>query len=611
MYAAGGPLSLLFLRRRTSIPGAEDPPVNVDLPQILGTPYINYPLLLSNGNWTGDPSEFEYQWLRRLSDTIVYEPIDAAIDGSYALAEEDVSNFVAGAVTAINAFGEAAAVSLPVGPIVGVAPVNTVLPTITGGSSPPMVGETLSANPGTWTAVPAPDFVFQWKRNGSAIIGAVGATYTLLVADAGNTMSLQVVGTNSSGSVTVTSAETDDVVPGTDVTVPVLSDFVLTANGETAALMSVETTKGNGTFYWVIYPDGVTAPSAAQIVAGQNGTGAPATSSGAILTASITTYDRNPTGLSAGTAYDASCVMYDAVGNVSNILTTSLTTAGSDIPTLSGQAVVDFADIFLWLKATTNNGNGNWFVAACPAAAVPPTGAQIEAGTDGSGSPVPHGSYAMATTGEKVVQVRGLTANTAYTTYLTHKVGSSYSNIVSVSHTSDIFVAAWASSGATTGLIPGTGSIFTANANDPYGGTTAVHWSDVNDNATLVGVTIGGGVIFGMGMVKLHMTEKWLTGGEFRRVSPMANVNAAAGSTHWNVKLGVPTYNVGYTGTAPLILPVGGGWYMVSTSKALPGPDTNGTWGSSKSNVDNSSVVSIRNGHTSVVHDIRVTRAAT
>ena len=48
---------------------------------------------------------------------------------------------------------------------------------------------------------------------------------------------------------------------------------------------------------------------------------------------------------------------------------------------------MDFADIFVWMKASTNSGHGNWYAVSCPAAASPPTGAQIVAGTDGSGNP--------------------------------------------------------------------------------------------------------------------------------------------------------------------------------------------------------------------------------
>jgi hypothetical protein len=610
MYAAGGPQSLLFLRRRIVNQGVEDPPVNVDLPDILGDPFVNFPLALSTGNWTGDPSEYHYQWLRRLTGTAPFVLIDGANLPAYALAEDDVTNFVAGSVTAINGFGEATAISLEAGPIVGVAPANTVAPTVTGGSSPPKVGETVTANTGTWTGVPAPGLAVQWRRGSADIVGAVASTLRLTASDFDNMISVRIVGTNSAGAATVTSAAVGPIAAGTDATVPVLSAFSVEPDGELAAFMSVVTSKGDGTFYWVVVPDGSTAPSAAQIVAGTDGGGTPATSSGSVLVASITTYGPNPTGLSAGSVYDAYCVMYDAVGNVSNILTDQFTTAGSDVPTLSAEAVVDFADNFIIMKASTNSGHGGWYAVSCPAAATPPNGAQIAAGTDGSGNPCPHASVASTSTGEKTIQVRGLTQNTAYKTYLVHKVGSSYSNILNVSHTSDIFVASWANTGATAGL-SSVGGVFTANQSDPYGGTTAIRWADINDGASPGGVSLVGGVIFGVGMVKFHYTEKWTGGAEFRRVSPMINVDAPALSTHWNTRTGAQGYNVGFAGSLPLITNVGGGWYLFSTQKTLPGPDTNGGFTFLKSMLDNALGSITRDGtHVSYIHDIRATRAA-
>ena len=384
----------------------------------------------------------------------------------------------------------------------------------------------------------------QWKRGSADIVGAVASTLRLTAADFDNMISVRVVGTNSAGAATATSAEVGPIAAGTDATVPVLSSFVVDPDGELAAFMSVVTSKGDGTFYWVVVPDGSTAPSAAQIVAGTDGAGNPATAHGAILTASITTYGGQPTGLSAGSVYDAYCVMYDAVGNVSNILTDQFTTAGSDVPTLSDEAFVDFADIFVWMKASTNSGHGNWYAVSCPAAAS--ADGCADRGRDGwFGNPCPHASATVTTTGEKTIQVRGLTANTAYKTYLVHKVGSSYSNILNVSHTSDISVASFANTGATTGLT-GVGSIFTANQSDPYGGTTAIRWADVNDGASTGGMSLVGGALFGVGMVKFHYTEKWTGGAEFRRVSPMTNVDAAALNTHWNTRTGAQVTMSGF-----------------------------------------------------------------
>ncbi len=85
----------------------------------------------------------------------------------------------------------------------GSAPVNTVLPAITGS---PVEGQTLTASTGTWTGSPAPTFAIQWQRGGVAIAGATGATYVLTATDVGTTITVAVTATNASGSASATSA---------------------------------------------------------------------------------------------------------------------------------------------------------------------------------------------------------------------------------------------------------------------------------------------------------------------------------------------------------------------------------------------------------------------
>lgn len=82
------------------------------------------------------------------------------------------------------------------------APTNTALPSITG---TPKVGETLTAQNGTWTNNPT-TFQYQWQRCGGAgagcasVVGAVEKTYLLTAADAGRTIRVQVLAVNADGS---------------------------------------------------------------------------------------------------------------------------------------------------------------------------------------------------------------------------------------------------------------------------------------------------------------------------------------------------------------------------------------------------------------------------
>jgi len=69
----------------------------------------------------------------------------------------------------------------------------TTAPSISG---TPAVGATLSADPGTWQPEGL-TFSYTWLRNGSAVNGANGPTYTLTAADLGAAMSVRVSATSS------------------------------------------------------------------------------------------------------------------------------------------------------------------------------------------------------------------------------------------------------------------------------------------------------------------------------------------------------------------------------------------------------------------------------
>lgn len=98
-------------------------------------------------------------------------------------------------------------------------PANTARPTIS--DTTPQSGQTLTANPGTWTGDAPIAFTFQWQRcNASgascaAISGATQQTYTVQASDVGSTLRVAVTGTNAVGSATATSDATSAVTAGT------------------------------------------------------------------------------------------------------------------------------------------------------------------------------------------------------------------------------------------------------------------------------------------------------------------------------------------------------------------------------------------------------------
>jgi hypothetical protein len=84
------------------------------------------------------------------------------------------------------------------------APTNSVLPAIAGTVQ---VGQTLTVWPGVWANEPT-SFTYAWKNEGVAIDGATASTYTLVVGDQGDNITVTVTATNSAGSANATSAET-------------------------------------------------------------------------------------------------------------------------------------------------------------------------------------------------------------------------------------------------------------------------------------------------------------------------------------------------------------------------------------------------------------------
>jgi hypothetical protein len=91
------------------------------------------------------------------------------------------------------------------------APTNSAAPTISG---TPQVGQTLTANPGTWNSQTTPTYAYQWERcdtagnNCAAITGATSQTYAVTNDDANHTLRVVVKATNPSGSGSASSAQT-------------------------------------------------------------------------------------------------------------------------------------------------------------------------------------------------------------------------------------------------------------------------------------------------------------------------------------------------------------------------------------------------------------------
>jgi fibronectin type III domain protein/NHL repeat-containing protein len=109
-----------------------------------------------------------------------------------------------------------------------VPPANSTPPTLTG---TPEVGDTLTADPGTWQGTSL-TYSYQWLRDGIAVSGATNTTYVPTSNDVGHQFSVQVTASNDVGSVAAASTNvTAQPAAPSDSSVPTITGT--TTQGQT------------------------------------------------------------------------------------------------------------------------------------------------------------------------------------------------------------------------------------------------------------------------------------------------------------------------------------------------------------------------------------------
>ena len=88
-------------------------------------------------------------------------------------------------------------------PSVPAAPVNVVLPSLTGTG---LVGSTITCNKGTWTGVPTPTYIYDFKVGGITAQTGPSNTYVPTVSDDGKAITCEVTATNTQGSSSATTS---------------------------------------------------------------------------------------------------------------------------------------------------------------------------------------------------------------------------------------------------------------------------------------------------------------------------------------------------------------------------------------------------------------------
>ena len=278
-------------------------------------------------------------------------------------------------------------------------------------------------------------------------------------------------------------------------------------------------------------------------------------------------------------------------------------------PILSAASAVDFSDIFVWGRATTNTASGTLYAVVVPSADATPTAVQISESKNAAGTVITQsGNQAVTSTGAKTLLIRNLTAATSYKVCLTHQAGSEYSNVVTASFTTDTLIISFATAGAATNMTASTGSAaFGTNQADPIGGTGAIRWTDSNDAGSGQVLATCAVAAFFNGVNKVHLSVKTQGGAAWIRNSTAA-ITVLGITTHWNTSTGaIGTNNATWTPT-PVTFDLGGGWMMWSGQANLAGADLAGQFTLNKCAIDNNTTITRNGTNIQDLYNIRITR---
>jgi hypothetical protein len=190
-------------------------PHNTALPEISGTAQQGELLSTTNGVWSYTPASYAYQWRDCDAGGANCTDIAGANTSTYIPVAADAGLTLRIKVTATNSGGIATATSAATNVVTISAPVNSVLPVVTGTTQQ---GETLTATTGAWSLSPT-GYTYQWQdcnRAGASCASVAGSgtasTYVPVVSDVGQTLRVVVTATNASGSHSAASLATGLIV---------------------------------------------------------------------------------------------------------------------------------------------------------------------------------------------------------------------------------------------------------------------------------------------------------------------------------------------------------------------------------------------------------------
>jgi hypothetical protein len=183
------------------------PPSNTASPTISGSTIDGQTLTASPGSWSGtQPISYAYQWQTCTSSTSCSN-VTGATGSTYKQQSSDVGHYIQVLVTATNSASSASATSGKVGPVAAAPPANISAPTVSGS---PTVGQTLTANPGSWSGTQPIGYAYQWQDCAvtcQPIMGATSSTYKVQSTDVNNKITVTVKASNSGGTSSASAAQ--------------------------------------------------------------------------------------------------------------------------------------------------------------------------------------------------------------------------------------------------------------------------------------------------------------------------------------------------------------------------------------------------------------------
>jgi hypothetical protein len=154
----------------------------------------------TTGTWTNTPSSYATKWQR--FDGTNWVDIGGATGSTYTTTGSDADKNIRCVVTASNGGGAGTPANSNVIGIVGVPVIDTVPVAVKTSAT------VYDCGTGVWIGAGTLTYAYQWKRNGTNISGATSATYNLVPADFGASITCAVTASNTGGAGTPSTSNT-------------------------------------------------------------------------------------------------------------------------------------------------------------------------------------------------------------------------------------------------------------------------------------------------------------------------------------------------------------------------------------------------------------------